>query len=122
MEVNILSKFADDAKVGRIVNNLEDAEKMQSVLVKLMDWADTWQMNFNLGKCQMLHFGRNQQDTVYTLGGDPQAGPGCERVIGVIISCDMKPSKQCITAAKKANQTLGRMARAFSYRDKKVWL
>ena len=47
--------------------------------------------------------------------------PGCERDIGVIIS-DMKPSKQCITSAKKANQTLGRMARAFSYRDKKVWL
>ena len=57
-EVNILSKFADDAKVGRIVNNLEDAEKMQRVLVRLMEWADTWQMNFNLGKCQILHFGQ----------------------------------------------------------------
>ena len=126
-EVNILSKFADDAKVGRIVNNLEDAEKMQQVLVRLMEWADTWQMNFNLGKCQILHFGRDRQDTIYTLGGYPPAGciltdPGCERDIGVIISTDMKPSIQCITAAKKANQTLGRMAKAFSYRDKKVWL
>ena len=36
-EVNILSKFADDAKVGRIVNNLEDAEKMKRVLVRLME-------------------------------------------------------------------------------------
>ena len=34
----------------------------------------------------------------------------------------MKPSKQCLAAAKKSIQTLGRMARAFSYRDKKVWL
>jgi len=49
---------------------------------------------------------------VYSQGGYPPAGciftdPGCERDIGDIISTDMKPSKKCITAAKKANQTLG---------------
>ena len=109
-EVNILSKFADDAKVGRIVNNLEDAEKLQRVLVWLMEWADTWQMNFNLGKCQILHFGRDRQDTVYSLGGYPPAGciltdPGCERDIGVIISTDMKPSKHAVHSCCKESKS-----------------
>ena len=30
-------------------------------------------MNFNLGKCQILHFGRDRQDTVYSLRGYPPA-------------------------------------------------
>jgi len=37
------------------------------------------------------------------------------------VACPIQDgTEQCITAAKKANQTLGRMARAFSYRDKKI--
>ena len=56
------------------------------------------------------------------MDGQPLKTENCEKDIGVIISKDLKPSLQCVTAAKKANMTLGRMARAVSYRDKDVWL
>ena len=39
--------------------------------------------------------------------------------VDVFICNDLKPALQCSKAAKKANQTLGRMAREFSFRDKK---
>ena len=45
-----------------------------------------------------------------------------EEDLSVIVSDDLKPSKQWLAASKKANSTLGRMARSFSYRSKEVWL
>ena len=42
--------------------------------------------------------------------------------LGVIISTDLKPSKQCIYAAKKANMTLGMIKRHIVSRDKNTIL
>ena len=41
-----------------------------------------------------------------------------EKDVGVLISKTLKPSLQCARAAKKANQVLGMMSRAVTYRDK----
>ena len=122
-----LSKFADDTKVGRSVDSPEDCEGLQQILNCLTDWADKWQMEFNAGKCKVIHFGRNNVRHNYTMGGHAPAGIVLENVkyekdVGVIISEDLKPSLQCSTAAKKENAILGRMARSFSYRDKVVWV
>ena len=122
-----VSKFADDTKVGRVVDTTADSEALQSILNHLMDWADRWQMQFNGDKCKVIHFGKNNPRKVYTMGGHAPAGVVLEEVkveknVGVMISDDLKPSIQCNTAAKKANVILGEMARSFTYRDKTVWL
>ena len=41
-----------------------------------------------------------------------------ESDLGVIISSDLKPSKQCVSAVKKANMTLGMIKRHIVSRDK----
>ena len=45
-----------------------------------------------------------------------------ERDIGVKVSNNLKPSKQCQEAAARANSVLGQITRAFHYRDKKTFL
>ena len=45
-----------------------------------------------------------------------------EKDVGVRISKSLKSSAQCQAAAKKANQLVGQMARAFTYRDKFNWI
>ena len=45
-----------------------------------------------------------------------------EKDVGVMIHESLKPSSQCAKAAKKANQVLGQMTRAFHYRDKTTWI
>ena len=45
-----------------------------------------------------------------------------EKDVGVFIQEDLKPTKQCASAAAKANSILGQMARSFSYRNKTVWI
>ena len=44
---SILSKFADDTKVGCEVNSKEDCLLLQEVIDWLMIWAEEWQMEFN---------------------------------------------------------------------------
>ena len=122
-----LSKFADDTKVGRIVDTQDDCEVLQQILNYLVEWADSWQMKFNADKCKVIHFGRANDRHKYTMGGHAPAGVVLEEVkvekdVGVMVSEDLKPSTQCSQAAKKANSILGRMSRSFSYRDKVVWL
>ena len=118
----ILSKFADDTKIGLIVNNEEDRKRLQEVIDILLKWAQDWQMTFNSSKCKVLHLGKSNKNYVYSMGTQQLGVTTCEKDIGVLVTNDLKPSPQCAAAATKANQLLGRMARAFSYRDKYTWI
>ena len=76
-------------------------------------------------KCSIL--GSKNPQYSYTMGGHAPAGTVLEAVeeekdVGVIVSSSLKPTSQCVKAAKKANQVLGQMARAFHYRDKITWI
>ena len=121
-KVDFLSKFADDTKVGKKVSNSSDCEIMQQIINRLFDWSKQWQMEFNVSKCKLVHFGKSNDCHPYMMNNQPLVKSNKEKDIGVIISDDAKPSTQCAAAAKKANITLGRMARAVSFRDKRVWL
>ena len=101
----ILSKFADDTKTGRAVNNDKDHQLLQEALDTLVKWAEDWQMSFNASKCKVIHFGKNNKHYVYTMGGNAPAGTilestSEEKDIGVIISDSLKPSTVCSSSQK----------------------
>ena len=52
----MFSKFADDTKIGGIVDSEESYLRLQRDLDQLGQWADEWQMEFNLDKCEVMHF------------------------------------------------------------------
>ncbi len=54
-----VSKFADDTKVGRVIRTEQDANELQGDLHRLYDWARKWQIEFNIGKCNVMSAGRN---------------------------------------------------------------
>ena len=56
IECNI-SKFADDTKLGGSVRCEEDARRLQGDLDRLVEWANAWQMQYNVDKCEVIHFG-----------------------------------------------------------------
>ena len=47
--------FADDSIVYREIKNTCDHALLQQDLASLCEWAETWQLNFNITKC--YHFG-----------------------------------------------------------------
>ncbi len=66
-----VSKFADDTKVGRIIRTDQDASELQGDLDRLYDWARKWQMEFNIGKCNIFSVGRSNPLHNYSLHDIP---------------------------------------------------
>ena len=52
--------FADDTLIYSTIKSYNDAAKLQSDLTALQEWAQKWQMKFNLSKCHILRISRKQ--------------------------------------------------------------
>jgi hypothetical protein len=78
-------------------------------------------MAFNTSKCKVIHCGRQNQQAAYTMDGQVLERTEEERDIGVMVASNMKLDAQCAKAAKTAMTGLGQIARAFTYRERKVF-
>ena len=66
---SVLLKFADDTKVGRVVENEMQRAELQETIDKLVAWSTEWQMLFNGAKCHILHLGAKNAKFEYTMAG-----------------------------------------------------
>ena len=117
-----LFKFADDTKGVHIVNSKTDALRLQVALDNLHKWSVEWQMLFNLDKCHILHFGKNNLCHTYNINGHTLATVEEENDLGIYVSNCCTPSKHVTATAQKANQVLGQLLRVITYRDKYTFI
>ena len=117
-----LSKFADDTKIGRVINGVEDCQALQNDLDKLHEWSSKWQMEFNVDKCKVIKMGPPSVDISYMLDDNEISTSQCEKDLGVLVSSNLKPREQCTTVKNKANRILGFISRSVSNRTDKVIL
>ena len=75
-------------------------------------------MVFNVKKCKVLRVGHYNVHHGYSMNGEVLQSVTEETDLGVIISNDLKPYKQCVSAVKKGNMTLGMIKRHLVSRDK----
>ena len=110
-------KFTDDARVYLQLKNEESTRQLQHDLDALCAWSNEWQMVFNVNKCTTLHFGFNNPGHDYVMNGENVRTSLETRDLGVIIDRTLKPSKHCVTAAKKANRALGMIRRTIEHKS-----
>ena len=77
-------------------------------------------MLFNVDKCNVMHIGHNNQKTHYVLHGKISNKVTEERDLGVIVSDDLKWSKQCKEVVSKANSMLGLIKHNFIDRSQET--
>ena len=113
---NIL-KFADDTKIYRSVTNLSDRSRLQQDLDSICSWASRWQMEFNVSKCKVVHYGKGSCGYGYNMNKQPIEEVECEKDLGVTFCQDLKVSAHCKEAYSKANRMLGLISRTIKYRN-----
>ena len=118
----ITNKFADDTKLAQTINSDADKTSLQGCLNNLCEWADTWGMAYNVDKCKVMHVGRSNPGHTYEMSGTNLTATTSERDIGVIVQQNLRPSKQCEEAARRANAVLGQISRSFHFRDRQTFI
>jgi len=80
-----LSKFADDTKLGGVVDTRAACAAIQQELNRLESWVQRNLMKFSKGKCRVLLLGRNNPMHQYRLGADLLQSSCAERDLGVLV-------------------------------------
>ena len=65
--ISKLDKFADDSKLGKSLSSQDDVECLRKDLISMEKWSSEWQMQFNTDKCAVMHLGRKNTASQYTV-------------------------------------------------------
>jgi hypothetical protein len=118
--VSCISKiFADDTKLYAPVT---DSGRLQEDLDSLSEWAQKWELAFNVDKCKVIHYGNNNPNQQYTMNNKPLQAATEECDLGVLFERDLKFSKHISTKINKANSILALIKRSFEFMDKYLFL
>jgi len=113
-------KFADDTKLYCTVSNQMDSIRLQKDLDTVIEWANRWQMQFNVKKCKVVHFGKGNLGFTYSMAGQCLEEVDYEKDLGVVVSKDLKVVQQCQESYSKANRMLGLISRTIKYKNQEV--
>jgi len=94
--------FADDTKIWRVISKAEDSDDLQQDLNKRAKWSDKWLLRFNLEKCKVMHIGHVHPTQYYMEENGKSRQLRAiteEKDLGVYVTSDMKPSRQCAQAS-----------------------
>ena len=106
--------FADDAKVFRAIESIEDISMIQSDINKLLNWSTIWQLPLNITKCKCVHYGKNNKQHKYQIGNSDLAEDQQEKDVGVLFDQTLEFRKHIRGMISKANQRVGLIKRSFS--------
>ena len=106
--------FADDAKLFEAIRSMDNIDVLQDDIDKLLAWSHKWQLPLNIPKCKIIHYGSNNPNHTYTMGGSTLQTDTEEKDVGVLFDSTLNFRKHINTMIAKANSRIGIIKRSFS--------
>ena len=94
--------------------------ELQEDINKLVEWANKWQLSFNVDKCSVMHIGHNNIQSNYNMSNQQLPTTDQQKGLGIIITKDLKWQKQTEKSCKTANRVLRFIAGNFWYKNTKL--
>ena len=115
---------ADDKTVYLTVSGLQDSQVLQSDLDSLQCWEQTWAMEFNPSKCQVLHITGSRKPVMsrYFMHNRELESVDTGKYLGVNVSKDLGWNTHINKIATSANRILGFVKRNVQTKDKRFLL
>eukprot|EP00061_Rhincodon_typus_P011606 g36756.t1 len=114
----LIGKFADDTKIGGVVDSEEDCQRIQRDINQL----EAWQMEFNPDKCEVMRFGRSSIGGSYMVNGRTVRSIDMQRGLDVQIHRSLKVAAQVDKVVEKVCGMLAFIGRGIEYKDRQVML
>lgn len=109
--------YADDMKVFREIETIDDCRMLQEDLDRLVTWSQT-RLKFNAGKCAVVRFTRKTRNFVhfqYSLNNTTLSVHSKFKDLGVIFDEKFSFSDHIIEISESAYKTLGFLCRSSSF-------
>ena len=119
---SMMKLFADDAKIFKAIESVNDIETIQDDINKLLQWSFIWQLPLNVPKCKILHYGKNNPNHTYYMGNRPLATDSSETDVGVTFDTQLSFKLHMRNMIAKANSRVGLIKRSFSCLNKRNFL
>ena len=100
----------------------DEVLELQEDLNRLVDWANTWWMNFSIDRCAVMQIGHNNTQHTYTMSNQQLIATELQRDLEITITRDVKWQKQTEKSCKTANRVLGFIALNFNYKSAELML
>jgi ribonuclease P/MRP protein subunit RPP40 len=111
--------FADDTKIFRALRSVNDITAMQADIHNILLWSTKWQLPFNIPKCKILHYGKNNPEFTYSMDNTPMKEDVTEKDLGVTFDTDFNFRSHIQQIVAKANSRVGIIKRTFVSINKK---
>ena len=110
---SLISLFADDCRISRVVSNLQEVSTMQSDLDRISQWITRNKLEINVKKCSKISFSRSHSvlDTHYLIGDQLIHNTNTVRDLGVILDVKWTFNDHLNYLLPKSFKTLGYIKR-----------
>ena len=100
--------FADDVLLYAPANTQQECCALQDDLHAISDWANHWQLNLNIGKCEALAITNKRRPVKfsYYINGQPILWNNPVKYLGLFVDGKSAWSKHCRYANSKATKLL----------------
>lgn len=116
------SAFADDIKIFRVIDSVNDSQSLQNSIDALHSWTVDWNLPLSKEKTKVLHLGGNNPNYPYYVDGSLITSVDEVTDLGFVVTKSLSFDKHCELIANKATAMVFKLFRALSTSNSAVLL